>query len=245
MKPAALAAPLTLILLAVPATGQADTPVAATARMPADKPEPHYLDPADYLPQRVLALPPARGSAAEATELAEVKRTVAAASAERRAQAAWDGAHEDPSAFNAALGRDLAKLPATWDVLVTVQEEAYALTGRAKDAFARRRPYSVDPTIETCTRQAPNKSAKSYPSGHAAVGYSVGWALARLAPDHAPAILERAHDYAESRVICGVHFRSDVEASHVLASLIAERLLADPRLADKVAKARAELTAAP
>lgn len=245
MKPAPLAAPLTLFLLALPAVVQADTPLPGAVRMPAEKPEPHYLDPAEYLPQRVMALPPARGSAEEAVELAEVKRTVAAASAARREQAAWDGKHEDPTAFNAALGRDLTRLPATWDLLVTVQEEAYALAGRAKEAFGRMRPYSVDPSVQTCTRQDPGKSAKSYPSGHAAVGYSVGWALARLQPDRAPAILERARDYAESRVVCGVHFRSDLEASHVLATLVAERLLADPRLADKVAKARAELATAP
>jgi acid phosphatase (class A) len=245
MQTATLIAPLTLALLALPAAALAEGSGSATMRMPAEKPELHYLDAADYLPQRVLALPPARESAAEALELAEVKNTIAAASAERRTQATWDADHEDPSAFNAVLGRDLAKLPATWDLLVTVQDEAYALTGKAKEAFARMRPYSIDAAVQTCTKEDPVKPAKSYPSGHATVGYSVGWTLARLVPDYAPYILDRARDYAESRVICGVHFRSDIEASHVLATLVAERLLADPRLADKVAKARAELATAP
>ena len=245
MKPTSLFASTALLLLALPAAAQAETSAPVAQRMPAEKPELHYLDPADYLPQRVLALPPARESAAEAAELAEVKSTIAAASAERRAQATWDADHEDPTAFNAVLGRDLTKLPATWDLLVTVQDEAYALTGRAKEAFARMRPYSIDASVQTCTKEDPGKPAKSYPSGHAAVGYSVGWTLARLLPDYAPYILDRARDYAESRVICGVHFRSDLEASHVLATLVAERMLADPRLADKIAKARAELAAAP
>jgi acid phosphatase (class A) len=245
MRNLALAAPVTLFLLALPAGALADAAATPAVRMPAEKPEPRYLDPADYLPQRVLALPPARESAAEALELADVKNAIAAASAERRARAAWDADHEDPTAFNAVLGRDLTRLPATWDLLVTVQDEAYALTGRAKEAFARMRPYSIDATVQTCTKEDPGKPAKSYPSGHASVGYAVGWTLARLMPDYAPYILDRARDYAESRVICGVHFRSDVEASHVLATLVAERMLADPRLADKVAKARAELATAP
>lgn len=236
---------IALAAMALPAAALAGEPAPAALRAPAEKPEPRYLDPADYLPQRVLPLPPARESDAETLELAEVKATIAAASAERRERAAWDGEHEDPSAFNAVMGRDLARLPATWELLVTVQDEAYALTSRAKEAFARQRPYSIDAGVQTCTKVEPGKAAKSYPSGHAAVGYSVGWVLARLVPDHAPYILERARDYAESRVVCGVHFRSDVEASHVLATLVAERLIADPRLADQVAKARAELATAP
>ena len=44
-------------------------------------------------------------------------------------------------------------------------------------------------------------------------------------------------------MICGVHFASDTEASHVLATMITERLLVDPRMAAKVAAARAELAA--
>ena len=67
--------------------------------------------------------------------------------------------------------------------------------------------------------------------------------LAQLLPDQAPAILARAHDYALSREICGVHFRSDTDASHVVGTLVAARMLADPRLAARIAAARTELAA--
>ena len=84
---------------------------------------------------------------------------------------------------------------------------------------------------------------KSYPSGHAGFGYSTGWALARLMPERAPRILARAKDYAFSREVCGVHFHIDTEASHVIGTVVAERMLADPRLAKTVRDARRELAA--
>ena len=227
-----------------PAMAQtAPAPAMAAAPAPAAKPEFHYFAATDYLPQRVLAMPPARGSQEEARELEFVRKEIAAASPERLAQAAWDDTHEDPTLFNAVLGRDLTRLPATWALLLAVQNEADAAADQAKEAFGRMRPFGIDETIKTCVKANPAKALRSYPSGHATVGYSVGWALARLMPDFAPYILDRAHDYAESRVICGVHFASDVEASHVLATVVTERLLADPRMADKVAAARAELNA--
>lgn len=232
----------TALALAAPAF--AETP-AAGPRMPDEHPEMKYLNPADFAPNKMLPLPAARGSDAEALELATVRAQIAAASPERLKQAAWDGEHEDPSLFNETLGRDLTKLPATWDLLVTVQEEAEAATGAAKHAFDRVRPYGVDPSIKTCVPTNPNKAATSYPSGHATAGYSVGWTLARLLPEWAPYIHERARDYAYSRVVCGVHFPSDTEASHMLATLVTDKLLADPRLAGKIAAARAELAAAP
>jgi acid phosphatase (class A) len=76
------------------------------------------------------------------------------------------------------------------------------------------------------------------------MGYSVGWTLARLLPSKAPAILSRADDYALSRELCAAHYHSDTEASHVIATLVADRLLTDRRLASKVEAAKRELAGA-
>ena len=237
-------------LTASPAFAQMATPPAAVATAastlpkPADKPELKYLKAADLLPQRLLPLPPIRGSEREKLELQTLHQMIAAATPERLALAAADSEHEDPSIFNDALGRDLGKLPKTWALLITVQDELEAAIGISKDAFGRVRPYGVDETLPTCVKLDRAKAARSYPSGHAGFGYGVGWFLVRLVPEMAPAILERADDYAQSRQLCGVHFPSDTEASHALASVVAERLLADPRLADQLAAARAELATA-
>ena len=234
---------LLLGVSAVPALAQAPAPVAMVSSlpMPAEKPTLHYLTASDFLPQRVLAFPPVRGSVEEAEELATVHAMIAHAPGDRLAQAKWDDEHEDPSILNDALGRDLTKLPQTWSLLVSVQDEAEAVAGIAKDAFGRERPYGIDETLPTCVPVDRSKAQRSYPSGHAILGYSVGWVLARLMPEMAHVILARAQDYARSRELCGAHFPSDTEASHVLCSVVAERLLTDPRLANHIAAARAEL----
>jgi len=48
--------------------------------------------------------------------------------------------------------------------------------------------------------------------------------LAQIAPSRAPDLLQRATDYAQSRLVCGVHFPSDTEAGRALAVAVVERL---------------------
>ena len=133
----------------------------------------------------------------------------------------------------------LENLPATGQLLGVIFEETEAVTDRAKLHFAMERPYQIDPTLPHCGKGT--AAHKSYPSGHAGFGYSTGWALARLMPRRSAQILERANDYAFSREVCGVHFHADTEASRVVGTFVAERMLADARLKSLVAKAQAEL----
>ena len=198
-----------------------------------------YLNPAQFDPARLLPAPPGKGSRGERLELTHLHALRNVASRERLAQAKWDAAHEDPAIFNSSVGQDLAKLPNTWALLKIVQNETDLVIGMSKTYFARVRPYGIDPSLAFC--QSGDKLAKSYPSGHSGLGYSVAYALAQLVPDRAPQILARATDYALSRELCGAHFPSDTEASHVVATLSAAELMADPRLAGRIAAARAEL----
>jgi acid phosphatase (class A) len=201
-----------------------------------------YLDPAEFDPDRLVPAPPARGSQIEAFELARLHMLIGSASKERLEQAKWDGDREDPSIFNTAIGRDLSKLPKTWALLTAVQNETDYAIGLGKAHFARIRPWGLDASINMCGANTRKNPARSYPSGHAGLGWSVGFILAQLVPAKAPAVLARADDYAISRELCGTHFRSDTEASHAIGTLIASRLLADRRLAPQIAAARAELS---
>ena len=63
-------------------------------------------------------------------------------------------------------------------------------------------------------------------------------------PGNAQVILAHASDYVESRLVCGVHYRSDLEAGHVLGTALVARLMTKPAFAAEVEAARAELTAA-
>ena len=228
---------LPLMLAVIPVATAQTPPPAADETL-------HYLNAADFAPQQSYAAPPARHSAMEALEMARIEALISAAKPERIDQALWDAHHPDPSAFNAVMGVDLEKLPATWALLTEVQREADLIAEQAKVHFARLRPSQIDIRLTTCGKPGAGKAPRSYPSGHAVMGYAVGWVLSRLAPQMAPAILTRADDYALSRELCAAHFHSDTEAGHVIGTLVADRLLADPRLAAKIAAARAELTAA-
>lgn len=225
-----LAAPLLALTLAAP----------LSAKQEADHLT--YLDPALFAPALNVAAPPPRGSAEEARELDALHRLIAGASPERLARANVDGHNETPSLFNDAVGVDLKSLPATWDLLTTVQSEGEVLADEGKTLFHRMRPYRIDPTLAVCGQKADKASDRAYPSGHSMLGYSVGWMLARLMPRKADVILARARDYALSRQYCGSHFASDTEASHVIGTLAAATLFNDPRLAGKIAAARAELS---
>jgi acid phosphatase (class A) len=93
------------------------------------------------------------------------------------------------------------------------------------------------------TAPAPEENpttGSSYPSGHAAYGWTVAMVLARVAPERAPALIARASEYAESRIVCGVHFPTDIEAGRILAVAVVDRLLASRQFQADLAAARAE-----
>ena len=192
----------------------------------------------------LLGPPPAVGSLAEHEELEQLHRIVADASPERLAQARADDVLEDPTLFNETMGVDLKSLPLTMAFLTYSIDDGRALVLAAKSHFHRLRPWAVDPTLPNCDSGRDKQKDDSYPSGHASLGYGVGMVLARLAPEHAAAVLTRARDYAYSRLVCGKHFASDVEASHVIASAQTERLFDNPALQTRIAAVRTELRAA-
>ncbi|NIJ65129.1 acid phosphatase (class A) [Sphingomonas leidyi] len=219
-------------------------PVAVNAQQaPAAKPAKTFklLRAEDFPADGIVPAPPARGSDVEKLELAYLHALIAGTSPARMEQARRDDAHEDPSIFDQAMGIDLKTLPATWELLGLVHNDANLAANIAKEHFARVRPWGVDPTMPNCDAGKGKQPTRSYPSGHSTLGYSVGLMLATLAPAKARAVLDRARDYALSREICGVHFPSDTEASHVIASIAVARILASPAAAARIAAARAEL----
>jgi acid phosphatase (class A) len=65
--------------------------------------------------------------------------------------------------------------------------------------------------------------------------------LAELRPDHADAILERGREYGHSRVMCGAHSVSAVEAGRQAAAAIVAVLHGSPRFRADLEAARREL----
>jgi len=141
-------------------------------------------------------------------------------------------------------------LPALVQLLNRAERQVSGPAFAAKDVYRRLRPYQRLPLEQVCGKGSdlkPDPDAikrTSYPSGHSAYGWTAALVLARVAPDKAGALLQRAADYADSRVICGMHFPSDLEAGRQLATAVVARLDAVPEFQRDLEAARAELAAA-
>jgi acid phosphatase (class A) len=84
----------------------------------------------------------------------------------------------------------------------------------------------------------------SYPSGHASIGWAWALVLAEAAPERADAIFARGLAYGRSRVVCGVHWQSDLEAGRIIGAATVSRLRSNPVYVAQVAEARREIAAA-
>jgi len=192
---------------------------------------------------RLLPAPPAPGSLETRAELDRILEVEAARTPEREALARAD---VELSLFRLLLGDDEgdlrpAGLPGIRALSDRLRDEVLRTVEPAKQSFARPRPFVLDPRIRPCV---PTPSTPSYPSGHASFAMAGARVLIDLAPEWGEEITSRAREFAWSRVVCGVHYPSDVVAGEVLGRAIAERLLASPRFRRGLEPARRELRAA-
>lgn len=120
--------------------------------------------------------------------------------------------------------------------------DAGLATYRAKDHYKRIRPFVVVGE-STCSPSEEAMLAKdgSYPSGHSALGWAAALILSGLAPERSDFLLLRGYAYGQSRMICGVHWQSDVDAGRVVGAATVARLQADPVYAAQAVLARQEI----
>jgi acid phosphatase (class A) len=148
--------------------------------------------------------------------------------------------------FSCALGAPIteAETPRLYTLLRRTLADGGAATRGAKAKHQRTRPF-VEFSEGSCS---PNDEAYlrndgSYPSGHSSLGWTWTLVLAELAPDRDDAILQRGFAYGQSRVICGVHWQSDVNAGRVMGAGVVARLHNDPTFRADFEAARQELAA--
>lgn len=124
--------------------------------------------------------------------------------------------------------------------------DAGLATYKAKTHYNRTRPFVAanDNTICSPLEEAALRKDGSYPSGHSAIGWAWGLILAEIAPDKANDLIQRGYDFGQSRVVCGVHWQSDVNAGRLVASAVIAQLHANPDFMAQLGAAKKEVAAA-
>ena len=112
-------------------------------------------------------------------------------------------------------------------------------------SYKRPRPFAVF-NEPICVPQDADRLRESgaYPSGHASLGWTWALILAELVPERADAIFSRGRAFGDNRVVCGVHWPSDVQAGQTIAAAVVARLHAKPEFVAEMQRARAELAQA-
>ncbi len=164
----------------------------------------------------------------------------------------WELAVKDAEAgpallanFGCALGIDLDSVstPYLSRLVGRAVADVSPIVGRAKSDYQRERPFRVE-SGPTCVVASEEFAASgSYPSGHSAAGWIYALVLAQVEPERAAAILARGRAYGESRVVCGVHYVSDVDAGRLASSAVFAALAGNAEFQADVASARDELAA--
>ncbi len=147
-------------------------------------------------------------------------------------------------AFSESFGTHITKekTPHIYKLLTNMIEDAGDLATRdAKQHYMRVRPFSFfeEPTC-TPHHEKGLSTNGSYPSGHTSIGWASALVLCEINPDRQNEILERGFEIGQSRVICGYHYQSDVDAARLVASAVVARLHADKAFSKQLKKAKDE-----
>jgi acid phosphatase (class A) len=220
---------------------------AATTSQAASR-TPGFLEPHERPDSlQLLPPPPRKGTAAHAADVESYRAMRSLRDTPRWRLAITDANVHFPhaaSTFACALGIAVTEstTPNLYRLLQRSMVDAGQSTLRAKDEYARPRPFAVygDRMCVPDDDRALRKSG-AYPSGHAAAGWAWALILAEIAPDRAGPILRRGYEFGVSRVVCGVHWMSDVESGRTVGAAAVARLHADAEFVAQLARARDEV----
>ncbi|MDD2672552.1 MAG: phosphatase PAP2 family protein [Syntrophales bacterium] len=209
-----------------------------------------YLE-AESLPNSLSLVNPPPETRSHAFEL---DLTIYGASKGFRGTPRWKQAVKDTNlafpgaayAFSCALNAPISEheTPHLYMLMRRAMTDAVLSTRSVKEFYKRPPPFvfSMDPTC-TPDDEKPLSEISSYPSKHACIGWTWALILAELAPERGDMILERGRSFAESRVVCGTHWQSDIDAGFIIGAGVVARLLADSEFREDFNAARIEMAA--
>lgn len=145
------------------------------------------------------------------------------------------------SSFSCAVGVKLTpeNVPHVTRLGVKSVVDTLAQNRAAKAFYRRQRPYTVDEGV-TC-QDTKELHSFDYPSGHSTAGWTWATILSQLVPSQATEILARGRVYGESRVVCGAHNFSSVQAGRLSATVTMNVIETVPAFQRDFVAAKAEL----
>lgn len=204
---------------------------------------------ADELPNSILLLPPPPqyGSAAWTNDMEISVKYLNSDDSLRWRQAHLDANLDFPDAIDAFTSFlrprvSVETSPYLYLLLQRAVEDASASTYAAKAYYRKQRPFLVN-NLPTCDPESESflRNSGSYPSGHSAIGWAWALILTELFPDQADTILQRGRDLGESRVVCNLHWYSDVVEGRIMGAATVAALHGNSKFMHDIKKAKQEL----
>lgn len=201
--------------------------------------------------------PPATGSIREAADLDAYLASRALVTEPRGATATADNVYAPKDVilrFRDALGFDLndqnaPRLVAVMDRVMLDEEATLAPMKQPVTSGGRIRPYVRFASLAACPHGVDDSKyglakSGSYPSGHALLSWTWALLLAEAVPSRSNQLMTEGYQFGESRLVCGFHFPSDLEAGRYVASALVARLHADTAFARDWDRAKREIAKA-
>ncbi len=139
----------------------------------------------------------------------------------------WSTLGRDVDLFSPALGVDMSKsTPRVEQGLGAFLALVDQACNRIKDIVRRPRPYWSHAHLKPCL---PPERGFSFPSGHSTWYQAAAELLADLLPERRERLLTIGAYGGANRVMCGVHYPSDVDAAQRLGRAAAEQIIASPQ----------------
>jgi acid phosphatase (class A) len=141
--------------------------------------------------------------------------------------------------FADVVGEDFAteKLPKATVFFHRVYRTESGFNKQGKTKWERPRPPAFDERVQPIEKL----DNAAYPSGHSAFAYLTAIVLADIIPEKRDAIFARAIEFGDNRVLCGMHFPTDVEAGRQMAAIVAVLMYKSSSFRKDLEDARAEV----
>ena len=180
---------------------------------------------------------PTPGSAIDNSDLTVTLAAQATRTEDQKTEAEHDKTYTITLVTEAIAPDFQTKYPDVFDMLQKADNDEHYINSMVKKANARLRPFVGHPSLVT-----PLFTVKdfSYPSGHSSGSEVQARLLALLFPAQADDVMKRARQVADSRVIAGVHYASDIAEGQVLGDLIFDALEANAQFKKDFAAAAAK-----